>query len=152
MRDRTPSKKQKESYSGKQKHHTIKDQIIINGQTGEIICVHETKGAVHDLELFRQSEVRLSPNILLIADKGYQGICKLHAYSLTPFKATNKRPLTDLEKQFNITLSGYRILVEHVNRCVKCFKIFQYRYRNKQRKHLLRMSLICGICNYELGF
>jgi hypothetical protein len=28
----------------------------------------------------------------------------------------------------------------------------QIRYRNKQRKHLLRVSLICGIYNYELKF
>ncbi|MCL2707465.1 MAG: IS5/IS1182 family transposase, partial [Dehalococcoidia bacterium] len=32
------------------------------------------------------------------------------------------------------------------------FKIFQYRYRNKQRRHLLRFSLVCGLYNYELGF
>jgi len=102
------------------------------------------------LELFKQSGIHISPDVLLVGDKGYQGICKLHALSLTPFKATKKHPLTDLEKQFNRNLSKYRIFIEHVNRCIKCFKIFQYRYRNKQRKHLMRMSLICGIYNYEL--
>ena len=125
---------------------------MIDGQTGKIICVHEAKGSVHDLEVFRQSKVHLLPDILLVADKGYQGICKLHAFSLTPFKATKKHPLTKLQKQFNSNLSKYRIFIEHVNRCIKRFKIFQYRYRNKQRKHLLRMLLICGIYNVELEF
>ncbi|MDR2360932.1 MAG: IS5/IS1182 family transposase, partial [Oscillospiraceae bacterium] len=41
---------------------------------------------------------------------------------------------------------------EHVNRRIKRFKILQMRYRNKQRKHLLRLSLICGIYNCELQF
>jgi hypothetical protein len=38
---------------------------------GKIVCVHETKGAVHDLRLFQQSKIHLLKNLLLIADKGY---------------------------------------------------------------------------------
>jgi len=121
----------------------------MDGQTGRVICVHEAKGSVHDMELFRQSGVHLLPDILLVGDKGYQGICNIHLFSLTPFKASKKRPLTELQKQFNRNLSSYRMRIEHVNRRIKCFKVFQYRYRNKQRKHLLRMSLICGIYNHE---
>jgi hypothetical protein len=30
--------------------------------------------------------------------------------------------------------------------------MFKYCYRNKQKKHLLRLSLICGIINHESGF
>ena len=54
------------------------------------------------------------------------------------------------QKRFNCNLAGYRARIEHVNRRLKRFKIFQCRYRCKQRKHLLRMSLICGIYNYQL--
>ena len=97
------------------------------------------------------SGVHLLEDILLVADKGYQGICAYHRFSLTPFKKPRKGELTDLQKQFNRSLSQYRITIEHVNRTIKRFKILQHRYRNKQRKHLLRFSLICGICNFELG-
>ena len=55
-------------------------------------------------------------------------------------------------KAFNSYLSKYRIRIEHVNRRIKRFKILQMRYRNKQRKHLLRLSLISGIYNFELRF
>jgi len=96
------------------------------------------------------SGVHLLEDILLVGDKGYQGICALHKFSLTPFKKPRKGELTDLQKQFNSNLSKYRIFVEHVNRTIKRFKILQHRYRNKQRKHLLRFSLVCGICNCEL--
>ena len=89
--------------------------------------------------------------ILLVGDKGFQGIIDLHANSIIPFKKPRKSELTDKKKRFNSNLSKFRIFIEHVNRRIKRFKILQHRYRNKQRKHLLRISLICGIYNYELG-
>jgi len=125
---------------------------VIDGQTRKIICVAECAGATHDLELFRQSGVHLLDDILLVGDKGYQGISCIHAFSLTPFKKPRGGKLTDLQKLFNRNLSKYRIAIEHVNLTIKRFKIFQHRYRNKQRKHLLRFSIVCGICNFELQF
>jgi len=125
---------------------------LINGLTGEIICVNEAKGVVHDFELFKLSGVHMLEDILLVADKGYQGICAIHALSLTPFKKPRKGSLTAGQKTFNSNLSKFKILIEHVNRRIKRFKMFQYRYRNKQLKHLLRISLICGIYNFELRF
>ena len=124
---------------------------MINAETGEILCAHEAKGAVHDFELFKRSGIHLREDILLVADKGYQGIQNHHMCSLTPIKKPRKGELTPEQKAFNSNLSKYRITIEHVHRRLKCFKILQYRYRNKQRKHLLRFSLISGIFNYELG-
>ncbi|MDR0919498.1 MAG: IS5/IS1182 family transposase, partial [Oscillospiraceae bacterium] len=49
----------------------MKNQISINGETGKIICVNEAKGATHDFQLFKNSKVHISENILLVADKGY---------------------------------------------------------------------------------
>jgi len=138
------------SYSGKQKCHTIKILIVIDGQTGRIICIYESKGSVHDLAMLRESGIRFHPDILLVGDRGFQGLYKLHANSLTPYKSSKRRPLTVYQRRFNSDLSSLRIRIEHVNRCLKRFKIFQHRYRNKQRKHLLYMSLICGIYNYEI--
>ena len=88
--------------------------------------------------------------ILLVGDKGFQGIIDLHTNSIIPFKKPRKAELTEEHKRFNSRLSKFRILIEHVNRRIKRFRILQHRYRNKQRKHLLRISLICGIYNYEL--
>ena len=90
--------------------------------------------------------------ILFIGDKGFQGIANIHANSMIPFKKPRKGELTEEQKQFNSRLSKFRIFIEHVNRRIKRFKILQLRYRNKQRKHLLRFSLICGFHNYEIGF
>ena len=125
--------------------------MIINGATGQIICVYQGKGSVHDIELFRQSEIRLFRFILVVGDKGYQGICDLHENSLTPYKKPKGGKLTPEQKEFNSSLSKFRILIEHVNRRIKRFKMFQCRYRNKQRKHHKRISLICRLHNFQLA-
>ena len=123
---------------------------MIDGLNGKIICVYEGKGAVHDFELFKQSGTHIHDSILLVGDKGFQGICDIHSSSLIPFKKPRKGTLTAEQKAFNSNLSKFRMFIEHVNRRIKRFKILQIRYRNKQRKHLLRVSLICGINNFEL--
>jgi IS5 family transposase len=120
--------------------------------SGKIICVNESKGAVHDFKLFQQNKVHLLKNLLLIADKGYQGIEQMHAFTLIPFKKPRKRNLSPKQRKWNRMISKVRIFIEPVNRWMKRFKIFKYRYRNKQRKHFLRFSLICGLFNYDLGF
>jgi len=40
--------------------------------------------------------------------------------------------------------------IEHVNRCIKKFKIVSGRYKNKRKKFFMRFSLICAIYNFEL--
>ncbi len=47
-------------------------------------------------------------------------------------------------------MSKERIFIEHINSHIKRFKLLSTRYRNKRKKHGLRMSLICGVYNYEL--
>jgi len=102
------------------------------------------------MEIFKRSKTRFAKDILSIGDKGFQGLRLYHANSLTPYKKPRNGKLTDYQKWFNSQIGSYRIRVEHVNRLIKRFKILQLRYRNKQRKHLLRLSLICGIYNYVL--
>lgn len=126
--------------------------MVIDGLTGKVICVEEAKGSIHDFEVFKQSGIHMLEDILLVGDKGFQGICGIHAFSLIPFKKPRKGTLTAEQKAFNSSLSKFRIFIEHVNRRIKRFKILQFRYRNKQRKHLFRISLICGLYNHELQF
>jgi hypothetical protein len=47
-----PQKKQKKYYSGKQKYHTIKSQVLANPKTAEIICTAFSNGKTHDFSLF----------------------------------------------------------------------------------------------------
>lgn len=120
--------------------------------TGEVICVDECNGSVHDFQLFKNSKLRLHDWVLVVVDKSYYGIHDMHPNTLIPKKKPRNGKLSSYQKTLNRKISNFRILIEHVNRRLKRFKILSYRYRNKQRKHLLRISLICGIYNYELWF
>jgi len=141
---------QKSYYSGKQKEHTLKTQIIVDIKTLKIICLVSGKGRVHDFQLFKNSGVKVGDLIKIIADKGYQGIAKIHELSETPIKRKKGKKLTKEEKQYNRLLNRLRVVVEHVNRRIKIFRILSSKYRNRHRRFGLRANLIAGLYNYEL--
>ncbi len=147
-----PSKGQKKFYSGKQGEHTLKTQVIICQKTTAIICLGHGKGRIHDFKLFKTSGVKFGELLKIIADKGYQGINKIHQLSKTPIKKPRGKKLTKEQKQYNRQLNRLRIVVEHVNRRLKIFNILSNQYRNRHRRFGLRANLIAGIYNYELTF
>ncbi|MHB9292714.1 hypothetical protein Holit_01817 [Hollandina sp. SP2] len=78
------------------------------------------------------------------------GIDKLHANCRIPKKTRKKHKLSKGEKGFNKLLAWKRVVIEHVNAKIKTFRSMAYPYRNHCKRHLLRMSLIGGIINFEL--
>ena len=92
----------------------------------------------------------VSGSIPIDADSGYQGLQMLHPNCRIPVKASKNHQLTEREKAYNKRLAKKRVVIEHINAKIKTFKIMSYPYRNHCRRHLLRMTLICGIINYEL--
>jgi hypothetical protein len=105
---------------------------------------------VHDFGLFKRHRLPLLPGQLCLADKGYQGLAKLHPNSCTPAKKTRKRPLPCAERQHNRNLARLRVIAEHVNRRLKIFRILGERYRNRRRRFALRFNLVAAIVNVEL--
>ncbi|GHV23781.1 hypothetical protein AGMMS49959_18030 [Planctomycetales bacterium] len=59
--------------------------------------------------------------------------------------------MTAADKERNRRISRERIMVENINAVLKVFKIMAYPYRNHRRRHRLRLSLLCGIINYDLA-
>ena len=115
------------------------------------MSVEQAKGSVHDFKLYKnRTGHAVSPEIKAQMDSGYQGIVAWHANSEVPYKKSKNRPLTEDEKAFNRRLARERIMIEHINREIKVFKIMAERYRNRHRRHKLRMTLICAIRNYEI--
>jgi len=106
---------------------------------------------MHDFKLFKNTIKGINKNIKIQADSGYQGIEDIHANSEIPKKKTKLHPLTKEEKAKNRQLSKERILIENINAKIKVWKIMSEKYRNRRKRHYLRISLICGIYNYELG-
>lgn len=115
-----------------------------------IIDVRQEKGSVHDFKLYKDTIGNdVDESIKVLADLGYLGIEKLHINSLIPKKESKNHKLTEREKAYNKRLARLRVVIEHINAKIKTFKIMAYPYRNHRARHLLRMSLICGIINFE---
>ena len=129
----------------------IKTQIIADASSLKIYSISQSKGSVHDFKLFKSSYIGIPDKIKIQGDSGYQGIQKIHANSEIPKKTTKLHKLSKKDKDNNRRISKERIFIEHINSHIKRFKILSTRYRNKRKKHGLRMSLICGIYNYELA-
>lgn len=150
--ERPKKKKQKSYYSGKQGYHTLKSQVVADQKSEQVICVRCEKGRVHDFRLWKESKIGLNKEIEILGDKGYQGIQKIHQNSQIPHKKKKKEKLSKEQKKANRQLSQRRIVIEHIHRRLKIFRILSSRYRNRRRRFGLRLNLIAGIYNYELRY
>jgi len=125
--------------------------VIVNGKTGEVIDVRQSCGSEHDFSLYKRTVGEsLHESIPVYADLGYLGIRDFHANSRIPRKESKYHKLSEKDKAYNKRLARKRVIVEHINAKIKTFKITAYPYRNHCKRHLLRMSLICGLINFEL--
>ena len=128
----------------------MKSQLIICEQSEEVIATYFGKGKMHDLKLFEKSRVRLSKEVEIKADSGYQGLQKKQAKVLIPQKNSKLHRLTKEDKRLNRALSKKRIKVENVIRKLKIFRILAERYRHRRKRLGLRFNLLSGIYNFEL--
>jgi hypothetical protein len=122
---------------------------VVNAHTKEVICLDFALGACHDFKLYKQSKLRIHPQIKLKTDSGYLGIKRLHPNSELPQKNTKFKKLTKQQKRHNRQLARERIGNEHVIGKLKIFKLLENRYRNHSRFGL-RFTLIAGIYNAHL--
>ena len=124
--------------------------MIANQKTTEIVATAFTHGSKHDFQLFKDDKTDIAEHIRVLADAGYQGLAELHENCQTPFKKSKYHPLTKRQKQRNKALARKRILIEHIFRKLKVFRILSERYRNRRKRFALRFNLIAAIYNLEL--
>ena len=125
--------------------------MIANPKTTEIVATAFTYGSKHDFQLFKDDQTNIAEHIRVLADAGYQGLAELHENCQTPFKKSKYHPLTKMQKQRNRTLARKRIVIEHIFRKLKVFRILSERYRNRRKRFALRFNLIAAIYNLELN-
>jgi hypothetical protein len=113
--------------------------------------VQEAKGSEHDFNVYKDTIGKsISNSIPLDADLGYLGIEHYHSNSFIPIKSSKKHQLNKREKAYNTRLARRRVVIEHINGRIKTFRCMSYPYRGHRRnRHSLRMTLICGIINYD---
>lgn len=120
-------------------------------QSKQIIDTRFAKGARHDFSLYKHSKAELPAEVECLADSGYQGLLELHKNSRTPFKKPKGGELSEEQKQFNKELAKERVVIEHIIRHLKIFRILAERYRNRRRRFILRVNLIAGLYNYAIN-
>ena len=123
--------------------------LIVCFLTGLIRAVACGRGKVHDFKLFKQSKIRLSENTKAKLDLGFLGIQKLYPKAELPFKASKHHPLTKEQKHSNKQLASERVLVEHINRECKIFRICKERYRGKHKNYEKTWKLVASIVNLK---
>lgn len=116
----------------------------------QIIATAFSHGSKHDFQLFKEDACQFSEHLRILADAGYQGLMELHENSQTPFKKSKYHALTKREKQSNRSLARKRIVIEHIFRKLKVFRILSERYRNRRKRFAVRFNLIASIYNLEL--
>jgi hypothetical protein len=122
----------------------------VNKATLEVIAIAQAKGRTHDFKLYKDEfGCGVAEWVKLMGDSGFQRILDFHKNSETPKKKPKGGELTAEEKAENKRISQERIFIENVNACLKVFKILANKYRNRRKRFGLRMSLICGIYNFQ---
>ncbi|VSY72381.1 transposase [Streptococcus pneumoniae] len=128
----------------------MKAQVIVTSQ-GRIVSLDITVNYCYDMKLFKMSRRNIGQAGKILADSGYQGLMKIYPQAQIPRKSSKLKPLTAEDKACNHALSKERSKVENIFAKVKTFKMIST-YRNHRKRFGLRMNLIVGIINHELGF
>lgn len=147
---------QQDYYSGKKRHHCIKNQVIVSPVTKRILSVSATvKGTIHDKKLFEQDPLllHLPENSTGMGDLGYEGTEELnpHLKMILPFKKPPGSDLTDSQKANNKAISSIRVRVEHPLSYLKHFGILYQKFRGRiqnQENLDLPIKTIAAIYNF----
>ena len=97
------NEEQKKYYSGKKKHHSVKNQLFVSPRTTRILAVSKTvEGKLHDKKLFDQDAASLyfPQGTIGMGDKAYEGIQKSYPFltMVIPKKKPPGKELTEEEK------------------------------------------------------
>jgi hypothetical protein len=154
--------KQKESFSGKKKHHAAKNTVISDINKMILFLGYTVMGGIHDYRLLKQE---FSPGMdwfltfRLWVDLGYIGIQKdyNHCEILIPHKKPRKSKanpapsLTDEQKKENREMSSLRVIVEHAIGGIKRFGILTGKFRNRKKGFVDDVAALCaGLWNLKI--
>lgn len=144
----TDNEEQKKNYSGKQKRHTKKNQVIVMPSGKEIVdvVVGET-GATADINIWRKQRASLETSQKFQGDKAYVGEPLIN----TPHKKPRQGVLTPAQKRANKSKAQKRIFVEHLIRLLKIWRVASERFRLKAKNYERVILVVCGLVRWRIG-
>ena len=142
----------KRRYSGKQRDHTIKTQIVATRD--RILHVFGgLPGCLSDQTLLGASGVIRSvpPLVTIRLDKGYEGTDKRHPDRKVaqPIKGQRNHKVTVLGRAYNYFLSTRRIYVEHHFARLQKFVVLGGLYRGRFEEHEDVFCIVSGLLNFR---
>lgn len=139
-------------YSGKNKRHTIKTQLIVNNQGIIIHKLRYKKGRRHDYDIYKEEHPVTPKEVVNVFDLGYLGIEKDFPEQLSsiPIRKKKNVEISQEEKEHNKNHSRRRIVIEHAICRLKKYRIISDIFRNKLRKYNRISELVSGLVNYRM--
>lgn len=142
-------------YSGKKKRHTLKSQIAVDEETGEICDLSESVvGPTADITLLKESQLlaRLPEGVGGIGDLAYVGIAELHPKGLgaTPRRKPRGKDRPPEDVCFNRAFAKRRIKVEHTIGRMRRYQCVNQTDRHHRRNHSARTRAVAGLVNRQI--
>jgi hypothetical protein len=138
-------------YSGKQKRHTVKNNVIVE-RRGRVVFLSDTyEGKKHDKKIADEEEYKFPEESTVWQDTGFQGYGPEGVKIKQPKKKPKNAELTKTEKRENQGISKVRVEVEHHIGGVKRCQIVVQRFRNRMA-HFVDdvLETACGLHNFRL--
>ncbi len=140
-----------EHYSGKTGQYSCKTELSLTAVAGIISISSSYPGGVHDFTV-RGAGLRLSEETHLYRSSAYQGYDTGHADIDCSYKKPKGGELNAEEKEYNASLSRFRVKVQQrIGRC-KRLRTPPDRFRNPPDTHHTRASILAGMANMDTGF
>jgi len=140
-------------YSGKQKKHTIKNDIVIDEPCKIRFLSDTVEGKKNDKRLADESGYCVPKDSVLAQDAGFQGFHLEGVSILQPKKKPRGRELSYADKVRNRLIAGIRVRIEHAIGSVKRYRIVKDKSRNwKPGFRDLVFEICCGLHNFRLNF
>ena len=142
-------------YSGKKKQHTLKSQVAVDEETGQIVDVADSvPGPTADITVLEESGLlaRLPSGVGGIGDLAYVGIDKLHPKGLgaSPRRKPRGKDRPPEDIAFNRAFSRRRIVVEHSIGRMRRYQCLNQTDRHHRRNHSARTRAVAGLVNRQI--
>lgn len=151
------STKHKDShYSGKKKQHTLKSQVSVDEETGQIADVSSSvPGPTADKTLLHESKVleRLPWGVGILGDLAYlgMGIDYPQRLGATPRRKPRGKERPEEDKAFNRAFARRRIKVEHTIGRVRRYESLNQMDRHHRKNHTQRVEAVAGLVNRQIA-
>lgn len=156
QRTQRPKRRQRAYDSGKKKAHTLKVQVAVDEESGEIVDVSDAvPGRWADLKLLKRSGLmkRLPKGVGGIGDLGYVGIADVYPArsGASPRRKPRGKERPPADRKYNRAFSRRRIIVEHGIGRLRRFSAVSHVNRHRRKGHAARVRAIAGLVNRMLG-